>query len=156
MKQLRPPGVEHSEEPNFGTQMFGISGYGAEGFCRGAEENAVDRLLVLVGDRGNLFRQREDDVEVLAVEELGLAVLDPFSTGQRLTFGAVAIAAGPVANALVPARIALFSEVLRRGGLRRSGNGMREQVEWTGCRTHLAGGDPEVSGGRRQTPVTKQ
>jgi hypothetical protein len=82
MKQIRAPGMEHGEEADFGAQMLGIRSDGAQGFGRRLEENAVDYLLVLVGDGGNLFRHRKDNVEVLAVEQLGLAVSDPLRTGQ--------------------------------------------------------------------------
>ena len=47
-------------------------------------------------------------MEVLAIEEFGLAVLDPFSARQRLALRTVTISAGPVANALVAALIALL------------------------------------------------
>jgi hypothetical protein len=33
---------------------------------------------------------------------------------------------------------------------------MREQVERTGCGTHLAGGNPQVSSGGRQAAVAEQ
>src|SRR4051812_42196775 len=108
MQQVRPPGVEHGKEADLGAQVFGVGGDGPEGFGRGAEENAVDHLLVLVGDRGNLFRHCEHDVEVLAVEEFGLAALDPFRASQRLTLWAMAISTGSVANAPVSALIALL------------------------------------------------
>ena len=103
MHQVRPPGVQDGEEADLRAEVFGIGGYGTQGFGRGLEENAVDHLLVLVGDRGNLVRHREDDVEVLAVEKFGLAVFDPLGAGQRLALGAMAIRARPVANALMPA-----------------------------------------------------
>jgi hypothetical protein len=74
--------VEHGEEADFGAQMLGIGSDGAQGFGRGLEENTVDHLLVLVGDGGNLFRHRKDNVEVLTVEQLCLAVSDPLGTGQ--------------------------------------------------------------------------
>src|SRR5258708_6765772 len=106
MLQVRPPGVKDGEEADLRTQMFGVGGYGSQSFGHGPEENAVNHLLVLVGDRGNLFRHREYNVEVLAVEEFGLAVLDPLGASQRLTLGAVAISTGSVTNALVAALIA--------------------------------------------------
>jgi hypothetical protein len=47
-------------------------------------------------------------MKVLAVEKFGVALLDPLGTGQRLTFGAMTIAAGSVANAPVAAGVTLF------------------------------------------------
>src|SRR5258708_30165354 len=47
-------------------------------------------------------------MEILAVEEFGLPLLDPLGASQRLTFWAVAIAAGAVTDTLVAALIALL------------------------------------------------
>jgi len=47
-------------------------------------------------------------MEVLAVEQFGLAALDPLSASQRLTLWAVAISTGAITNALVAALIALL------------------------------------------------
>src|SRR5215467_9451757 len=91
MEQVRSPTVEHGEEANFGTQMFGIGGDGVQGLGGGAEQNPVDHFLVLVGDAGNLFRYRKDHVEILSLEKLGAAILEPFGAGQRLAFWAVSI-----------------------------------------------------------------
>jgi hypothetical protein len=85
--------MQDDEEADFGAEMLGIGGNGAQGFGNSAEENAVDHFLVLVSDGGNLFRQSEDDVEVMGIEKLGLTILDPLSTSQGLAFCAVAIAA---------------------------------------------------------------
>lgn len=55
------------------------------------EENAVDHILILIGDRGNLFRHSEDDVEVLDGQQFGLAVFEPLSAGEGLALGTVTI-----------------------------------------------------------------
>jgi hypothetical protein len=47
----------------------------------------------LIGDRRDLFGQREDHMEVLAVEEFRLAMLDPFRAGERLAFRTMPIPA---------------------------------------------------------------
>ena len=48
------------------------------------------------------------------------------------------------------------SEVLRSSGRGVNRNRMRQQVEWAGCRTDLAGGDPEIAGGGCEAAVTQQ
>ena len=48
------------------------------------------------------------------------------------------------------------SEVLGRGGLGLNGNRVRQQVERTGCRTYLAGGDPQIAGRSREAAVAEQ
>ena len=190
--------------------MLGVGRDGLQGFCRGLEENAVDHLLVLVGDRGDLFRHGEDHMKIRDLEKFGLPLLDPLRPGQTLAFGAVSIAAAIERIAFVAALIAAFevaaehgraahldgghdaplrhrhrramllsisfsvaaehvrhfqlrtvhaarrSEVLRRGGCGLNGYGTREQVERTGCRAHLAGGNPQVAGGGRQTAMAEQ
>ena len=62
--------MEHGEEADLGAQVLGIGGDGAQGLGGGAEQNAVDHFLVLVGDGGNLFRHGKDHVEILACREV--------------------------------------------------------------------------------------
>ena len=84
---------EHGKETDLGPQMLGVGRDGLQGFGRGLEEDAVDHLLVLVGDRGDLFRHGEDHMEIGHVEKFGLPVLDPLRPSQTLAFGAVSISA---------------------------------------------------------------
>jgi hypothetical protein len=79
--QILPPGMEHGEETDLGAQMFGIGGDGLQRLGRGAEENAVDRRLVLMGDGGNLFGQRQNDVKILRGEKFGATVVEPPGAG---------------------------------------------------------------------------
>ena len=51
----------------------------AEG--HGSEEQTIDHLLVLIRDAADGFRYGKDDMEVLAVEKLGLAIFDPLRAG---------------------------------------------------------------------------
>jgi hypothetical protein len=60
----RAPGVENGEDADAGAKVFGIGRDGDQGLGRGLEQDVVDRGLVVVGDIGDLCRQREDDVEV--------------------------------------------------------------------------------------------
>jgi hypothetical protein len=100
--------MKNGEETNLRSQMLGIGSYGAQGFGGGLKENVIDHLLVLVSDRGNLIRDGEDDMEILAVENLRLSVFYPVCAGERLTLGAMTIPAGPVADTLLTACITLF------------------------------------------------
>jgi hypothetical protein len=108
MHQVAPPTVQDSEEANLRAEVFRIGGYSTQGLSRGLKEDVVHHLLVLVGDRGNLVRDREDDMEVLAVEKFGLAIFDPLGTGQRLALWTMPVPARPVANTLLAALIALL------------------------------------------------
>jgi hypothetical protein len=86
--------VEHGEKADLGPQVLGISADGEQGLRSGAEQDAVEFPLVLIGNRCNLFWYGEDHVEVLGVQQLGLTILEPLSPGKRLAFWAVAIRAG--------------------------------------------------------------
>ena len=104
--EVLSPAVQHGKEADLRTEMFGIGRDGSQRLGRGPEENAVDHLLVLVGDRGDLFRHGKDDVKIRNLQKFGLAVLDPLGPGQRLAFGAMPIAARVVAIPLMAALVA--------------------------------------------------
>ena len=116
MKQALTPGVQHGEEADLGAQVLGIGGDCAQGLGGGAEEKAVDERLVLIGDGGNGLRQREDDVKVLCVEDLGATILQSLRAGQRLAAGAMSIAAAVEGDAPVATLIACFDVPAERGG----------------------------------------
>lgn len=116
MVQVLAPGVQHGEEANLGAEVLGIGGDGAQGLGGGAEEKAVDERLVLVGNGGNVTRQREDDVEVLCIEELGAAILQPLRASQRLAARTMPVAAAVEGDAPVAALIACFDVPAERGG----------------------------------------
>ena len=86
--------MEHGEKADLGAQVFGISADDEQGLRRGPEQDAVELSLVLIGNSCNLFWYSEDHVEVLGVQKLGLAILEPLSPGERLAFWAVAIRTG--------------------------------------------------------------
>ena len=91
--EVLSPTVQDGKEADLRTEVFGIGRDGSQSFGRGPEENAVDSLLVLESDRGNLFRHGEDDMKVRDLKKFGLAILNPLGAGQGLTFWAMAIAA---------------------------------------------------------------
>src|SRR5258705_386772 len=93
MEQVLAPGVEHGEKADLGTQVLGIRGDGAQSLRRSPEQDAIEFSLVLIGNCCNLFWYGKDHVEVLDVQKLGLAILQPLSPGKRLAFWAVAIRA---------------------------------------------------------------
>jgi len=71
------PTVQHGEEADFRSQMLGIGGNCLKSFGGGPEENAIDHFLILVSQGGNLCRDREHDMIVGAIQQLGLTILDP-------------------------------------------------------------------------------
>jgi hypothetical protein len=100
--------VEDGEKADLSTQVLGISGDGEQGLRSGSKQYAVELPLILIGNCCNLFWYSEYHVEVLGVQELGLAILEPLSPGEGLAFWAVAIRAGVIRVALMAAMVTLF------------------------------------------------
>src|SRR5260370_41214978 len=95
-KQVLSTTVKYSEKGDLGAQMLRIGSDGGQGFGRGAEENAVDEIFVLVSDGSNLFGNREHDMKIVRRENFGCSFFDPFRTSEGLTFRSM-----PVATAIV-------------------------------------------------------
>lgn len=93
MQQILTPGMEHGEEADFRAQMRGIGGDRAQGLRGRAEQDVVDLPLVLIGEDSDLLRYGEDHVEVLRVQQLGLAAFQPLGARQGLALRAMAVAA---------------------------------------------------------------
>jgi len=64
LSERRAPGVKDGEDADAGAEVLGIGRDGDHGLGRGLEQDVVDHGLVLVGNVGDLGRQREHDVEV--------------------------------------------------------------------------------------------
>ena len=81
MEQIRAPSVEHGEKADISTQVFGVSGDGAQSLRRSPEQDAIKHSLVLIGNRCNPLWYSKDQVEVLGVQKFGLAILEPLGPG---------------------------------------------------------------------------
>jgi hypothetical protein len=77
MQQILAPGMQNGDEADLGAQVLRIGGDRAQCLGGGVKQDVVDHGLVLVRDRGDLFGQREDHVEVLHGKEVGLAIFQP-------------------------------------------------------------------------------
>jgi hypothetical protein len=91
--KILTPGMEYRQEAHFYAQTFGVAGNGEQGFGSGAEQEVVDNLFVVEGDGGDGLGQREDYVEVLGGQQLGLALPQPLFPSQALALGTMAVAA---------------------------------------------------------------
>ena len=109
MLQILTPGMEYGNEADLGAQVLGSRCDRAQGLGGGVKQDVVDYGLILIRNRGDRLGQRKDHVEVLNGKEVGLAILQPLRTDQRLAFRTVPIAATVVGNALMAATIALFN-----------------------------------------------
>jgi len=99
----RAPAVEHGGGADASAEVFGIGGDREQRFRRRAEQQVVDDNLVLVGDRSDLGRQREDHVEIADRQQIGLAGGKPILCRRTLTLWAMAVATRVVGDAAVAA-----------------------------------------------------
>ena len=107
-----------------GAEVLGIGRDREHGLGRGLEQDVVDHRLVVVGDVGDLGRQREHDVEVGHRQQLGLALGQPLLGCRALTLRAMAVAAGVVGDLRVGALLVLAARDMaaerRRAAVSRS------------------------------------
>ena len=75
-----------------GAEVFGIGGNSQQRLGGRAEQQVVDDSLVLIGDRSDLSRQREHDVEITDRQQIGLARREPIRRLRALTLWAMAVA----------------------------------------------------------------
>ena len=111
--QRLAPRMEHGEA-DLGPEMPGISGDGPSRLGGRPKEEAIDDGLVVRGDLGDRPGQREDDVDVLDVEQVRLARLDPRRAGERLALVAVPIATGVIPDAPMATVVTLLDVPAQR------------------------------------------
>ena len=107
--------MEHGGGADAGAQAPGIGSDREQRLGRRAEQQVVDHCLVLVGDRGDLGRQGEDQVEVVDRQQVGLAGGEPVLRRRALALGTMAIAAGVVGDPAVAAILAALDMAAERG-----------------------------------------
>jgi len=95
--------------------MFRVPGKRQERFRSGTKQKPIDSSAVLKGERSELVRERENDVEVLHVEKLLLTGLKPGGTGGTLTLWAMPVTTGVVQADDMTALIALTRAASENG-----------------------------------------
>jgi hypothetical protein len=107
--QVLSPGVKDAEEADRGAEVTGIGGHFQERCGAGLEEQAVDQPLVLIGERRQLVREREDYMNVTKGQEFLAPLRQPAVARPGLTLGTVPVAtrvigdgAMTTANAAIP------------------------------------------------------
>jgi hypothetical protein len=116
MFQLLIPTVEHAEEADFGAEMAGIARHFQQGLGACPDQEIVDDLLVLQGQRGEPPRKGEDDMDVGGRQKFAAARLQPAVASGGLTLGAVPISARVVRDGAIPAAGTLIAMPAERGG----------------------------------------
>jgi hypothetical protein len=114
--QSLAPGMEHGQKADLRAEVARIGGDLQQCFGSGLEEQAVNDSFVLQGYGRELFRQREDDVEIFHGEEFSGAFLKPCGARDGLTFRTMAVAAGVVSDLSVAA---LVASLQMSAGMRR-------------------------------------
>jgi len=115
--ELLIPGMQHGEEADFRAEVFRIASDFEKCFCTGAEQQIVDRFLVLQSQWRELRRKCEDHMDVARREKFSLTCGDPTFSGCGLTLRAVSIAAAVVGNSgPMPAAGAFIEMTAECGG----------------------------------------
>src|SRR3546814_1721654 len=80
--------VEDGGDTEPGAEWLRVGGDGEHRIGGGLEQQIIDQRRVVIGERGNLGRQREHDVEIADREEISLAGFEPAARGGALAPGA--------------------------------------------------------------------
>jgi len=98
MSELRAPGVQDERHADTGAEVLGVGGDRAQRLGGEIEQQAIDELLVGVGDGTDGGWQGEDHVVVIHGQKVCRSGLEPAPRGTALALGAVAVAAGVVGD----------------------------------------------------------
>lgn len=79
------PAVQHRDETDSGTEMFGVGGNEAQRLGGCPKQDGVDDRLVLEGYGCNLGGQREDHVEIRHRQKVARLRFEPVARGRTLT-----------------------------------------------------------------------
>jgi hypothetical protein len=113
-REILAPGVQHRQHADLGPEVFRVRGHLEEGLRGGPHEQAVHRAGVAKRHQAEGAGEREHDVEVRCVEQVGGLRLQPSRGGRSLALGAMAVAARVVRDLLVPA-LRAFQDMTAQG-----------------------------------------
>ena len=113
--ELAGPGVEHGRDADLGAEPLRIVSEGEEGLGRGAQEQRKHGPPMCEGERSQGGRQREDDVEVVDIEDARHALLDPAGLREALTLRTVSVATRVIRGSF-EAALRAHVEVAAQGG----------------------------------------
>jgi len=147
--QVLSPTVEYGKEADRSSQMLRIGSDGGQGLGRGSKQNAVNEIFVLLSDGSDLFRDREDDMKIVRLENFGGSFFNSCGTREGLTLWAVAVTATVVAGPLVLTAAAPFEMTAEGCGTTHldCGHNRGAPVSWF---VRLANTRPGYDGERRR------
>ena len=103
VRERLTPGMQNACEADLGAEMFGVTGNGLERLGGCLKQDAIRDRLVLVGQSGNLLRQREHDMKILDLQQVGLARCQPIACRRALALGTMSVPATAVGDLGQPA-----------------------------------------------------
>ena len=106
--KILSPGMQQREAAELGAEMLGVSSERQQRFGSGPEQHPVNDSAILQRQRCQLVREGEYDMEVLHIQNLTLARLEPRRTRRPLTLRTVPIPAGVVNRDLPSALLTLL------------------------------------------------
>ena len=110
--QVLSPTVEYGKEADLSSQMLRIGSDGGQGLVCGLETECRKRdPCVLLSDGSDLFRDREDDMKIVRLENFGGSFFNACGTRERLARWTVAVTATVVAGPLVLTAVAPFEMI---------------------------------------------
>lgn len=95
VQQGLSPGLQDGDKADVGPQVFWVAGDGQQSLGGSSKQKTVEHSLVLQRQRAELIGQREDEVKVEDVEQVGAALLTPVCLSFGLALRTMAIAALP-------------------------------------------------------------
>ena len=110
------PGMQHTEKADLCAEVSRVTSDFEQGFCAGAQQQAVDELFVLERQACQLRRQCKDHMHVARREQLFSSRCDPAIACRGLTLWAVAVATAIVGDGAMPAAGAFVEMTAQCGG----------------------------------------
>jgi hypothetical protein len=108
--------VKDAEKADLGAEILGIRGNFGQGVGAAAEQQTVDHVFVLQGQRRQLMGEREDDMSIGCSEQFTASRLQPAVARLALTLWTVPVAAGIIGDGTMAAAGALVQMPTHRGG----------------------------------------
>jgi hypothetical protein len=98
--ELPGPRVEHGRDAELGPESLRIASEGEEGLGGRPHQQGKHLAAVREGERSQSGREREDDVEVVDVDDAPHPLVDPAGLGEALALRTVSVAARVVGGSL--------------------------------------------------------
>src|SRR5260370_40264996 len=108
--------MKNTEKANLGAEILGVRRNFDQCVSAAAEQQTVDHIFVLQGQRRQLMGEREDDMSIGCSEQLRASRVQPAIARLALTLWAVPVAAGIIRDGTMAAAGALIQMATHRGG----------------------------------------